>query len=70
MSDQFLVNQQCFSFRFSFTVECFMKLIALNFKYFTIPWNVFDFVIVILSLLGEKKTKEKNQSIVSSVECF
>jgi hypothetical protein len=29
-----------------------MKLIALNFKYFTIPWNVFDFIIVIASILG------------------
>jgi hypothetical protein len=28
-----------------------MKLIALNFKYFTIPWNVFDFIIVIASIL-------------------
>ncbi|CAF4384270.1 unnamed protein product, partial [Rotaria sordida] len=30
-----------------------MKLIALNFKYFTIPWNVFDFIIVIASILGQ-----------------
>ncbi len=29
-----------------------MKLLALNFKYFTIPWNVFDFIIVIASILG------------------
>ncbi|CAF4313541.1 unnamed protein product, partial [Adineta steineri] len=40
-----------------FTVECGMKLIALNFKYFTIPWNVFDFVIVIASILGELMAK-------------
>ncbi|CAF0840530.1 unnamed protein product [Rotaria sordida] len=36
-----------------FTIECFMKLIALNIKYFTIPWNVFDFIIVIASILGQ-----------------
>ncbi|CAF3828874.1 unnamed protein product [Rotaria sordida] len=36
-----------------FTIECIMKLIALNFKYFTIPWNVFDFIIVIASILGQ-----------------
>ena len=29
-----------------------MKLIALNFKYFTIPWNVFDSIIVIASIFG------------------
>ncbi|CAF3347635.1 unnamed protein product [Rotaria socialis] len=36
-----------------FILECVMKLVALNFKYFTIPWNVFDFIIVIASILGE-----------------
>ena len=35
-----------------FTTECFMKLVALNWRYFKIPWNVFDFVIVILSITG------------------
>jgi hypothetical protein len=37
---------------FRFTVECGMKLLALHYKYFTIPWNVFDFIIVIASILG------------------
>ena len=32
-----------------------MKLMALNFKYFTIPWNVFDFIIVIASILGTRE---------------
>ncbi|CAF1120007.1 unnamed protein product [Adineta ricciae] len=41
----------------TFTIECFMKLIALNFKYFTIPWNVFDFIIVAASIL-EQTLKE------------
>ncbi|CAF2134529.1 unnamed protein product, partial [Rotaria magnacalcarata] len=36
-----------------FTIECIMKIIALNFKYFTIPWNVFDFIIVIASITGQ-----------------
>jgi len=35
-----------------FTAECVMKLFALNWRYFKIPWNVFDFVIVILSLFA------------------
>jgi hypothetical protein len=35
-----------------FTAECVMKLLALNWRYFKIPWNVFDFVIVILSLFA------------------
>ena len=35
-----------------FTMECLMKLIALNWRYFKIPWNIFDIAIVILSILG------------------
>ena len=35
-----------------FTIECFMKLIALNWRYFTLPWNIFDMSIVVLSILG------------------
>ena len=35
-----------------FTLESVMKLMALNWRYFKIAWNVFDFVIVIFSILG------------------
>lgn len=35
-----------------FTAECIMKLLALNWRYFKIPWNVFDIIIVILSIFG------------------
>jgi voltage-gated sodium channel type II alpha len=35
-----------------FSAESVIKLIAMNWRYFTIPWNVFDFVIVILSIAG------------------
>jgi hypothetical protein len=37
-----------------FTIECGMKLLALHYKYFTIPWNVFDFIIVLASIFGMK----------------
>ncbi|XP_053203618.1 sodium channel protein para-like isoform X3 [Panonychus citri] len=33
-----------------FTAECMLKIFALRFHYFREPWNVFDFVIVILSI--------------------
>ena len=36
-----------------FTLECVLKLIGLRHYYFKIPWNVFDFVVVVLSILGE-----------------
>ncbi|XP_072311629.1 sodium channel protein type 4 subunit alpha A isoform X2 [Eucyclogobius newberryi] len=35
-----------------FTGECVLKLIALRQYYFTNGWNVFDFVVVILSIAG------------------
>ncbi|XP_067405410.1 sodium channel protein type 2 subunit alpha-like [Emydura macquarii macquarii] len=35
-----------------FTGECVLKLISLRQYYFTIGWNIFDFVVVILSIIG------------------
>lgn len=36
-----------------FTGECVLKMFALRQYFFTIGWNIFDFVVVILSILGE-----------------
>lgn len=36
-----------------FSSECLMKIFALRYHYFTEPWNLFDFVVVILSILGK-----------------
>uniref|UniRef100_A0A8C2ENJ7 Sodium channel protein n=1 Tax=Cyprinus carpio TaxID=7962 RepID=A0A8C2ENJ7_CYPCA len=35
-----------------FTGECVLKMFALRHYFFTIGWNVFDFVVVILSIAG------------------
>lgn len=35
-----------------FTSECLLKIFALRYHYFKEPWNLFDFVVVILSILG------------------
>ncbi|PIO31716.1 hypothetical protein AB205_0140810 [Aquarana catesbeiana] len=35
-----------------FTGECVLKLISLRHYYFTMGWNIFDFVVVILSIVG------------------
>lgn len=37
-----------------FTGECMLKMISLRHYYFTIGWNIFDFVVVILSIVGEE----------------
>ncbi|CAG5122330.1 unnamed protein product, partial [Candidula unifasciata] len=34
-----------------FTAECVLKLIGLRWYYFKVPWNVFDFIVVVLSIL-------------------
>uniref|UniRef100_A0A4W5M0G7 Sodium channel protein n=1 Tax=Hucho hucho TaxID=62062 RepID=A0A4W5M0G7_9TELE len=41
-----------FVFIVLFTGECTLKMISLRHYYFTIGWNVFDFVVVILSVVG------------------
>ncbi|NXQ00695.1 SCN2A protein, partial [Vidua macroura] len=35
-----------------FTGECVFKIFSLRCYYFTIGWNIFDFVVVILSIIG------------------
>ena len=35
-----------------FTSEMLLKIFALRYHYFTEPWNLFDFVVVLLSLAG------------------
>ncbi|XP_060020042.1 sodium channel protein type 5 subunit alpha isoform X8 [Lagenorhynchus albirostris] len=35
-----------------FTGECIVKMAALRYYYFTNSWNIFDFVVVILSIVG------------------
>lgn len=38
-----------FSFMFS---EAIVKIVGLRYHYFTVPWNVFDFLLVLASILG------------------
>uniref|UniRef100_A0A674D8C3 Sodium channel protein n=1 Tax=Salmo trutta TaxID=8032 RepID=A0A674D8C3_SALTR len=40
------------AFIFIFIAECILKLIGLRQYYFTVGWNILDFVVVILSILG------------------
>ncbi|XP_034042491.1 sodium channel protein type 4 subunit alpha B-like [Thalassophryne amazonica] len=35
-----------------FTTECLIKIVGLRCYFFTIGWNIFDFVVVILSIVG------------------
>lgn len=35
-----------------FTLECMIKIIGLRLYYFKQPWNIFDLIVVVLSILG------------------
>lgn len=35
-----------------FTLECIMKILGLRWYYFKQAWNIFDFIVVVLSVLG------------------
>ncbi|XP_062972526.1 sodium channel protein type 2 subunit alpha-like isoform X15 [Elgaria multicarinata webbii] len=48
-----------------FTAEFLLKLIALRYYYFTIGWNIFDFVVVILSIAGMFLSKIIEEYFVS-----
>ncbi|XP_059895143.1 sodium channel, voltage-gated, type I-like, alpha isoform X2 [Gadus macrocephalus] len=39
-------------FIFIFAAECVLKMLALRHHYFTVGWNVFDFIVVALSIVG------------------
>lgn len=45
-----------------FTGECVLKMFALRHYYFTIGWNIFDFVVVILSIVGELAGPHQDES--------
>ncbi|KPP80127.1 hypothetical protein Z043_100248, partial [Scleropages formosus] len=48
-----------------FTGECVLKILSLRYYYFTIGWNVFDLVVVILSIAGMFLTKVIERYFVS-----
>nr|XP_036851965.1 sodium channel protein type 7 subunit alpha isoform X1 [Manis javanica]XP_036851966.1 sodium channel protein type 7 subunit alpha isoform X1 [Manis javanica] len=41
-----------FAFVMLYTGECVLKLISFHCNYFTIAWNIFDFMVVIFSITG------------------
>lgn len=46
-----LLNNINLGFTAVFTIEFIIKVVALDFQYFTTSWNIFDFSIVMLSLV-------------------
>ncbi|KAM3866083.1 sodium channel protein type 2 subunit alpha-like [Diretmus argenteus] len=47
-----ILNKINLVFIFIFTAECLMKIFALRCYFFTVGWNIFDFVVIILSIVG------------------
>ncbi|BFZ07043.1 hypothetical protein BsWGS_10081 [Bradybaena similaris] len=48
-----------------FTTECVLKLIGLRWYYFKVPWNVFDFVVVVLSILASSLAEFEDSFFIS-----
>lgn len=40
-----------------FTLEAIVKIVGLRWHYFRRTWNVFDFIVVVLSIVGKKIIK-------------
>ncbi|XP_032891306.1 sodium channel protein type 4 subunit alpha-like [Amblyraja radiata] len=49
---EFILHRVNLVFIVVFTSECILKIIGLRYYFFTIGWNIFDFVVVILSVVG------------------
>lgn len=47
-----ILNNINLAFIVIFSTECLVKIFALRCYFFTISWNIFDFVVVILSIVG------------------
>lgn len=43
-----------------FTSECVLKMISLRHHFFTVGWNVFDFIVVVLSIVGKICSMTRN----------
>ncbi|XP_059156306.1 sodium channel protein type 4 subunit alpha B-like [Physella acuta] len=48
-----------------FTAECVLKLFGLRWYYFKVPWNVFDFVVVVLSILASSLQEFEDSFFIS-----
>ncbi|XP_072297150.1 sodium channel protein type 2 subunit alpha-like isoform X1 [Eucyclogobius newberryi] len=49
---EFILNNINLVFIVIFTSECLLKILALRCYFFTVAWNIFDFVVIILSIVG------------------
>uniref|UniRef100_A0A3P8U4R8 Sodium channel protein n=1 Tax=Amphiprion percula TaxID=161767 RepID=A0A3P8U4R8_AMPPE len=47
-----ILNKINLAFIVIFTTECLIKIFALRCYFFTVAWNIFDFVVIILSIVG------------------
>uniref|UniRef100_H3CD30 Sodium channel protein n=1 Tax=Tetraodon nigroviridis TaxID=99883 RepID=H3CD30_TETNG len=47
-----VLNNINLAFIIIFTTECLIKIVALRYYFFTVGWNIFDFVVVILSIVA------------------
>ena len=47
-----------------FALEALVKIVGLSWHYFRSAWNIFDFIILVFSILGKSGSPGKNFSVV------
>ena len=57
-------------FMWVFTAECALKLVALDVHYFFDAWNVFDFIVVVMSLVEKLSSLDFNPTLVRIFRVF
>ena len=53
-----------------FTGECVLKLFALRHHFFKNGWNIFDFIVVILSIAGACLVDQRHTAVSNYLRCF
>lgn len=61
---EFILNMINLVFIVIFTTECLIKIFALRCYFFTIAWNIFDFVVIILSIVGKNQLTTNKISVL------
>jgi len=53
-----------------FIAEAAIKIIAQGFRYFKVGWNIFDFIIVVGSLIFIAPTFKKQKNTITMIRAF
>ncbi|GLD70029.1 sodium channel protein type 4 subunit alpha-like protein [Lates japonicus] len=64
---EYILNNINLAFIIVFTTECLIKIVALRCYFFTVGWNIFDFVVVILSIVDLENHQTPGCSLLINI---